>query len=48
MYQAAEAAMQLQGRAGSNQIPQAKLALIQCLGGPAATAVTHLLERLDE
>jgi acetyl-CoA C-acetyltransferase len=48
VYQAAEAAMQLQGRAGSNQIPQAKLALIQCLGGPAATAVTHLLERLDE
>jgi acetyl-CoA C-acetyltransferase len=48
VYQAAEAVMQLQGRAGPNQIPDAKLALIQCLGGPASTAVTHLLERIDD
>jgi len=48
VYQAVEAAVQLQGRAGSNQIPGAKLALIQCLGGPASTAVTHLLERISD
>jgi acetyl-CoA C-acetyltransferase len=47
VYQAVEAALQLQGRAGSNQISGAKLALIQCLGGPASTAVTHLLERIE-
>jgi acetyl-CoA C-acetyltransferase len=48
VYQAVEAVMQLQGRAGTNQIPDAKVALIQCLGGPASTAVTHLLERVDK
>lgn len=44
VYQAVEAVLQLQGRAGSNQIAGAKVAMIQCLGGPAATAVTHILE----
>jgi acetyl-CoA C-acetyltransferase len=48
LYQAVEAAAQLQGRAGSNQIAGAKVALIQCLGGPASTAVTHLLERIGD
>jgi len=48
VYQAVEAALQLQGRAGSNQIVGAKVALIQCLGGPAATAVTHILEKLED
>ena len=48
VYQAIEATAQLQGRAGANQISGAKVALIQCLGGPASTAVTHLLERADE
>jgi acetyl-CoA C-acetyltransferase len=48
VYQAVEASMQLQGRAGSNQIAGAKIALIQCLGGPAATAVTHILERVSD
>jgi acetyl-CoA C-acetyltransferase len=47
VYQAVEAALQLQGRAGPNQIAGARIALIQCLGGPASTAVTHLLERLE-
>ena len=47
IYQAVEAALQLQGRAGPNQIANAKVAMIQCLGGPAATAVTHLLERME-
>jgi len=48
VYQAVEAALQLQGRAGPNQIQQAKIAMIQCLGGPAATAVTHILEKMGE
>ena len=48
VYQAVEAAAQLQGRAGSNQILDAKVALIQCLGGPASTAVTHILERIGD
>jgi acetyl-CoA C-acetyltransferase len=43
VYQAVEAALQLRGGAGPNQVPDAKFALIQCLGGPAATAVTHVL-----
>jgi acetyl-CoA C-acetyltransferase len=47
VYQAVEAVAQLQGRAGSNQIPGAMLAMIQCLGGPASSVVTHLLERLE-
>jgi acetyl-CoA C-acetyltransferase len=48
VYQAVEAVLQLRGQAGPNQIPGAKLALIQCLGGPASTAVTHLLERVGD
>ncbi|MBN2388888.1 MAG: thiolase domain-containing protein [Anaerolineales bacterium] len=43
VYQAVEAALQLRGQAGSNQITDAAVALIQSLGGPAATAVTHVL-----
>ena len=39
---------ELQGRAGSNQIAGAKIAMIQCLGGPAATAVTHILEKVRD
>jgi acetyl-CoA C-acetyltransferase len=48
IYQAVEAALQLRGQAGVNQIPNPRRALIQCLGGSAAaTAVTHILERAD-
>jgi acetyl-CoA C-acetyltransferase len=47
VYQAVEATIQLRGRAGANQIPGAKTALIQSLGGPASTAVTHILQRLE-
>jgi acetyl-CoA C-acetyltransferase len=46
VYQAVEAVLQLQGRAGPNQIAGAKVALIQCLGGPASTAVAHILEKI--
>ena len=47
VYQAVEAALQLRGQAGTNQIPGAKTALIQSLGGPASTAVSHVLQRLE-
>ena len=47
VYQAVEAVSQLRGEAGPNQIPEATTALIQSLGGPASTAVSHILQRLD-
>ncbi|MDA1330008.1 MAG: thiolase domain-containing protein [Chloroflexi bacterium] len=48
VYQTVEAALQLRGQAGKGQIAGAKTALVQSLGGPASTAVTHVLTRLDE
>lgn len=47
VYQAVEATLQLRGQAGANQIPNAKTALIQSLGGPASTAVSHILQTLN-
>jgi acetyl-CoA C-acetyltransferase len=44
VYQAVEAVIQLRGQAGKNQVPEARRAMIQSLGGPASTAVTHILE----
>jgi len=46
VYQAVDAVTQLRGQAEANQIPDAKIALIQSLGGPASTAVSHILQRL--
>jgi acetyl-CoA C-acetyltransferase len=46
VYQAVEATLQLRGQALDNQIANAQRAMVQCLGGPAATAVTHILEVL--
>jgi acetyl-CoA C-acetyltransferase len=45
MYQIVEASLQLRGEAGPNQVPGARRALVQALGGAAATAITHVLER---
>ena len=47
VYQAVEAVQQLRGQAGKNQLSGARRALIQCLGGPASTAVTHVLEAVE-
>jgi len=47
VYQAVDATIQLRGQAEANQIPNAKTALIQSLGGPASTAVSHILQRAD-
>lgn len=47
VYQAVEAAIQLRGQAEANQIAGARFGLIQSLGGPASTAVSHILQRLD-
>ena len=43
VYQGVEAALQLRGEAGPNQVANAKFGLIQSLGGMGATAVTHVL-----
>jgi acetyl-CoA C-acetyltransferase len=48
VYQAVEATMQLRGQAGANQVAGAHHALIQCLGGPASVAVTHILEKVGD
>jgi acetyl-CoA C-acetyltransferase len=47
VYQAVEAVTQLRGEAQANQIPNAKYGLIQSLGGPASTAVSHILQILE-
>jgi acetyl-CoA C-acetyltransferase len=47
VYQAVDAVTQLRGRAEANQVPNARTALIQSLGGPASTAVSHILQGLD-
>jgi acetyl-CoA C-acetyltransferase len=44
VYQAVEAVLQLRGQAGANQVADAKVALIQSIGGLGSTAVSHLLQ----
>jgi acetyl-CoA C-acetyltransferase len=46
LYQIVEAALQLRGEAGANQIENARWGLAQCLGSAGATAVTHILQRI--
>jgi acetyl-CoA C-acetyltransferase len=48
VYQVVEAVLQLRAAAGENQVRDARRALVQCLGGPAATAATHVLERVEQ
>ena len=47
VYQAVEAAAQLRGEAGANQISNAKYGLIQSMGGPGSTVVSHILGRIN-
>lgn len=47
IYQAVEVTIQLRGQAGSNQVESARRGMIQCLGGSGATAVTHIMERVE-
>ena len=46
VYQAVEATLQLRGSAGPNQLNGATFGLIQSLGGPASTSITHILQRI--
>lgn len=46
VYQVVEAAQQLRGQAGANQVRNARYALVQTSGGPASTSVAHVLERI--
>ncbi len=43
VYQIAECVEQLRGEAGANQVPEARAAMAQSLGGIGATAITHIL-----
>ncbi len=45
LYQLAEAALQLRGAAGENQIAHAGNAMTQNIGGSGATVVTHILQK---
>jgi acetyl-CoA C-acetyltransferase len=45
VYQVVEAALQLRGEAGANQVPGARVAMTQSIGGSGATAVSHVLVR---
>ena len=47
VYQAVEAVRQLRCLAAENQISDARWGMVQCLGGPASTAITHIFERID-
>lgn len=45
VYQLAEAFQQLTGKAGGNQVKDARIAMTQNIGGTGATVTTHILER---
>jgi acetyl-CoA C-acetyltransferase len=47
VYQVAEVALQLAGRAGQSQVPNARVGMAQCLGGAGATAATTILSVAD-
>lgn len=47
VYQIVESVLQLRGLAGPNQIPNARLGMVQNIGGSGATVVTHILEKLE-
>ncbi len=46
IYQAVEAVLQLRGDAKANQVPGATHAMIQGIGGPGSTCVSHILSKI--
>lgn len=42
LYQVCEIVLQLSGRAGENQLDAPRIALMQSVGGAAATVITHI------
>ncbi len=48
LYQTCEIVQQLTGRAGANQLPDPRIAMLQSVGGAAATVLTHIFARDDE
>jgi len=44
VYQAVEAALQLRGAAGINQVPEARIAMLVSIGGMGNTAIAHILQ----
>ncbi|MCX6072236.1 MAG: thiolase domain-containing protein [Chloroflexi bacterium] len=47
LYQAAEVVLQVQGRAGANQVKDAQIGMAQCIGGAGATAATHIFAAIE-
>ena len=47
LYQTCEIVQQLTGRAGANQLPHPRIAMLQSVGGAAATVLTHIFARDD-
>lgn len=47
LYQIVEAAQQLRGEAGVNQVAGAHLGMTQNIGGSGATIITHIFERMN-
>ncbi len=43
LYQASEIVLQLTGRAGKNQVHEAKIGMMQSVGGAGTTVITHIL-----
>jgi acetyl-CoA C-acetyltransferase len=43
IYQVAEVVAQLTGKAGENQVPDARIGMAQNIGGSGATVITHIL-----
>jgi acetyl-CoA C-acetyltransferase len=48
VYQIIEAVQQLLGIAGANQIPDARIAMTQNIGGSGSNIVTHILKRIGK
>lgn len=47
IYQAVEAVLQLRGQGGPVQVADARIALIQSIGGIGSTVISHVLQRMN-